>query len=154
MGIAPPSPRNNRAMPSTIAAIGGACLCGAVRFELSELPRQAGYCHCSRCQRRTGGAASAQARIDGRTFALVRGEQALRWWRHPEGGFEKGFCGECGSQLFSRNPHDPAQMSIRMAAFDGDPGVRPSWRTYVSYAAAWEPIPDDGLERHAEGRPR
>jgi hypothetical protein len=41
-----------------------------------------------------------------------------------------------------------------MGAFDGDPGVRPSWRTYVAYAAAWEPIPDDGLARVAEGKPR
>ncbi len=45
-------------------------------------------------------------------------------------------------------------MSVRMAAFDSDPGVRPSWRTYLAYAASWEPIPDDGLERHQEGRPR
>ena len=36
-------------------------------------------------------------------------------------------------------------MSIRMGAFDDDPGVRPSWRTFVAYAAPWEPIPDDGL---------
>jgi hypothetical protein len=45
-------------------------------------------------------------------------------------------------------------MSVRMGAFDGDPGVRPSWRAYVNYAATWEPIPDDGLERFAEGKPR
>ena len=38
--------------------------------------------------------------------------------------------------------------------FDGDPGVRPNWRTYVSYAAPWEPVPDDGLERYPEGKPR
>ena len=45
-------------------------------------------------------------------------------------------------------------MSIRMSAFDEDPGVRPSWRTFTAYAASWEPIPDDGLVRHAEGMPR
>ena len=135
------------------ACVGG-CLCGAIRFELSEPPRAAGYCHCTRCQRRTGTGSSAQARIDGRTFRLTAGEEQLTAWRHPDGGFEKCFCGRCGSHLLSRNPEDPTQMSIRMGAFDGDPGVRPSWRTYVTYAAAWEPIPDDGLERHAEGRPR
>ena len=70
------------------------------------------------------------------------------------GGFEKCFCRECGSHLFSRNPDDASQMSIRMAAFDGDPGVRPSWRTFVAYAAPWEPVPDDGLERYEESRPR
>ena len=97
---------------------------------------------------------SAQARIDGRTFELTSGERSLRAWRHPDGGFEKCFCGTCGCHLFSRNPDDPTQMSIRMGAFDGDPGVRPSWRSFVAYAASWEPIPDDGLERHAESVPR
>jgi hypothetical protein len=144
--------RNNR--PVTEHALTGGCLCGGVRFELTEPPREAGYCHCTRCQRRTGTASSAQARIDGRTFRLLSGEDLVRAWRHPEGGFEKCFCSNCGAQLFSRNPEDPRQMSIRMGAFDGDPGVRPSFRTYVAYAAAWEPIPDDGLERIAEGRPR
>ena len=45
-------------------------------------------------------------------------------------------------------------MSVRMSAFDGDPGVRPSWRAFVSYAADWEPVPDDGLVRFAERKPR
>jgi hypothetical protein len=47
---------------------------------------------------------------------------------------------------------DHTHMSVRMGAFDGDPGVRPSWRAFVAYAAPWEPIPDDGLERFAEGK--
>lgn len=131
----------------------GGCLCGAVRFELTQPAAAAGYCHCTRCQRRTGTASSAQARIDGHTLK-IEGEESLAWWRHPEGGFQKGFCSRCGSHLFARNPHDLQQASVRLGAFDGDPGVRPSWRTFVAYAAPWEPIPDDGLERHDEGKPR
>jgi hypothetical protein len=131
----------------------GGCACGGVRFELTEPATAAGYCHCTRCQRRTGTAASAQARIDGRTLRIVAGEDLVKAWR-PDGGFEKLFCRECGSQLFSRNPDDPAEMSVRLGVFDGDPGVRPSWRTFVAYAAPWEPIPDDGLVRYEEGKPR
>jgi hypothetical protein len=135
------------------ASQSGGCLCGTVRFQLSEPARAAGYCHCTRCQGRTGSAVSAQAEIDGRTFELLRGEAQVRCWRHPDGGWEKCFCVECGAHLFSRNPENPTRMSVRMAAFDGDPGVRPSWHTYVAYAAAWEPIPDDGLPRYEEGKP-
>jgi hypothetical protein len=131
-------------------SLSGGCLCGGVRFELTAPPHSVGYCHCTRCQRRTGGASSAQARVDGRAFRLLEGAEMVKCWRHPEGGFEKCFCGECGSQLFARNPDDTAQMSIRMSAFDGDPGVRPSWRQFVAYAAAWETIPDDGIERFDE----
>lgn len=138
------------AEPSTT----GRCSCGGVRFELTEPAHEAGYCHCTRCQRRTGGATSVQVRIDGRTFRLLAGEELIRAWRHPDGGFEKCFCSVCGSQLFSRNPDDATQMSIRLAAFDGDPGVRPSWRAFVNYAAGWEPVPDDGLERYGEAKAR
>jgi len=78
----------------------------------------------------------------------------VKCWRHPDGGFEKCFCGECGAHLFSRNPDDPAQMSVRMGAFDEDPGVRPAWRAFVAYAATWEPMPDDGLEHYPEAKTR
>ena len=119
----------------TDPSLTGGCLCGGVRFELSEPAHAAGYCHCTRCQRRTGTAASAQARIDGRRFRLVAGRGIGEGLAHPDGGFEKCFCLECGSHLFSRNPDDPTQMSVRMGAFDDDPGVRPSWRAFVAYAA-------------------
>ena len=51
----------------------GGCLCGGVRFELTAPPTSAGYCHCTRCQRRTGGGASAQARIDGNALTVLAG---------------------------------------------------------------------------------
>ena len=136
------------------AGLTGSCLCGRVRFEVSERPTLAYYCHCTRCQGRTGSGSSAQARVEGGAFTLVAGEDAVKGWRHPDGGFEKFFCRECGAHLFSRNPDDPSQMSVRMAAFDEDPGVRLSGRTYVAYAADWEPLPDDGHERWPEGMPR
>jgi hypothetical protein len=85
---------------------------------------------------------------------LLKGAELVKCWRHPDSGFEKCFCSECGAHLYSRNPDDPTQMSVRLGAFDGDPGVRPSWRSYVAYAANWEQIPDDGLERFEEAKPR
>ena len=84
----------------------GGCLCGGVRFELTRPAEAAGYCHCTRCQKRTGSGSSVQARIDGTTFRLLQGEELVQAWQHPEGGFEKCFCRECGSHLFSRNPDD------------------------------------------------
>jgi hypothetical protein len=137
-------------MPSDLPLTGG-CNCGAVRFEVTEPLVRASYCHCKRCQRRSGAAASASAHPAPGTFRIVAGEDSLRAWKPDDGG-EKWFCGECGSALFGRNPSHPESISIRMGTFDGDPGVRPSVRQFVSYAAPWEPIPDDGLPRHPESR--
>jgi hypothetical protein len=134
--------------------ITGGCLCGGVQFELTEMPLESTYCHCTRCQRRTGTAASASARVDGRALRITHGQELIKGWLPPDGGFEKCFCGVCGGHLFSRDPHNPDNVGLRMGAFDGDPGVRPTRRQFVAYAAIWEPIPDDGLERFDEARPR
>jgi hypothetical protein len=123
-----------------------------VRFEIDGPLRSARYCHCTRCQRRTGTAASAQARFDGDALRFVSGEDLLGTWQ-PDGGFAKLFCSRCGSSLFSRDPGDSRVMSVRLGAIDGDPGVRPEFRQHVESAALWEPIPDDGLPRYPGAPP-
>ncbi|MBD0328607.1 MAG: GFA family protein [Thermoleophilia bacterium] len=133
------------------AALTGGCLCGGVRFEVTEPPVSAGYCHCTRCQRRTGTAASAQARLAPGALRIAAGEELVASFRPPD-GFAKEFCSRCGSALWSRSPDDPAVVGVRLGAFDRDPGVRPSYRQFVAYAAPWEPIPDDGLPRFPERR--
>jgi hypothetical protein len=137
----------------TTDPITGRCLCGGVRFAIDGPLGTAGYCHCARCQRRTGTAASIQARIDGDALHFVSGEQLLSAYDPGDGGFQKLFCSACGSALFSRNPSDWREMSVRLGALDGDPGVSPSYRQYLAYAATWEPVPEDGVPRYPESRP-
>ena len=133
--------------------LSGGCLCGRVRFEVTEPLVRAGYCHCTRCQRRTGTAASVQARVPSGAFRLLAGDDALGRFEPGDGGFHKVFCTGCGAALWSEAPDDPDVRSVRLGAIDGDPGLRPTFRQFTAYAAPWEPIPDDGLERFPEGRP-
>jgi hypothetical protein len=132
-------------------ALTGGCNCGAVRFEVTEPLVVASYCHCKRCQRRSGAASSANAHPAPGAFRIVAGADRLRVWKPDDGG-ETRFCGECGSSLFARNPNHADPIGIRMGAFDGDPGIRPSVHQFVAYAAPWEPIPDDGLPRYPDSR--
>ena len=138
-------------MPSPESPLRGSCACGAVEFQVTADFTTAGYCHCTRCQRRTGTAASVNARTAPGSFKLLSGEEHLRAWA-PEGGAAKVFCGLCGSAVFSRSAGDPPTIGVRLGSLDADPGIRPQWRQFVAYAASWEEIPDDGLPRHPEGR--
>jgi hypothetical protein len=130
----------------------GGCLCGGVRFEVDEPLVSAGYCHCTRCRRRTGTAASVQARVAPGSLRVTAGQRLVSTYEPPI-GFAKAFCSVCGSALWSRGQDDPAVVSVRLGAFDADPGIRPAYRQFVAYAAVWEPIPDDGLPRYPEQRP-
>ena len=130
----------------------GGCLCGAVRFEIDAPLVSASWCHCTRCQRRTGTPASAQGRVAPGSFRLLQGEGAVRAYE-PAGGWAKVFCGECGSQLWSESPDDPEVRGVRLGAFDRDPGIRPEYHQFVAYAAPWAALPDDGLPRYPERKP-
>jgi hypothetical protein len=131
------------------ALIGG-CLCGAARFEIADPLEHAQYCHCTRCQRRSGTAASPGAST--KSLSITQGEDVIRSYDPGDGGWLKSFCSVCGSALWSQPPDDDGVHGVRLGAIDGDPGIRPSARQFVDYAAVWEPIPDDGLTRYPERR--
>lgn len=129
----------------------GGCNCGGVRFELTEDPVSAGWCHCTRCQRRTGVGGSVQTAVAASSVRIVQGEELLRAWEPPDGS-PKVFCSACGSSMWSRSP-DGQTMAIRLGVFDSDPGVRAGYHQFTAYAPPWAPLPDDGLPRYPERRP-
>lgn len=130
----------------------GRCLCGAVRFAVDAPLEASWYCHCTRCQHRTGTGSSVGARAAPGSVRVTAGEEHVREWA-PADGHVKCFCAICGGHLWSRDPMAPGVFSIRMGAFDADPGVRPVARQFTAYAVVWEPIPEDGLPRFAERLP-
>jgi hypothetical protein len=135
-------------MPSRESPLTGRCACGAVAFAVSAPFTTAGYCHCKRCQRRSGALWSLNAMVPRHGHEIVRGEDRVRVWE-PEDGLRKAFCSECGGQLYSDGGD---YLVVRLGALDGDPGIRPQWRQWLESAPDWEPIPDDGLPRFQQRR--
>jgi hypothetical protein len=130
--------------PSPTAPVRGRCLCGGVRYEVTAPFLRANFCHCSRCRKHTGAAASTQGRVPREGFRLLAGEELIRVFR-PEQGMVKAFCSACGSSLFGGSWPDGPEVSIRLGTLDDDPGIRPQFHTFVAHAPAWLPVPDDGL---------
>jgi hypothetical protein len=138
--------------PSSENPLGGGCLCGAVRFEVTAPFVSAGYCHCTHCQKRTGTTRSVNGRVPRAGFRLLSGEDRLKAYQ-PAGGVAKLFCESCGGHLFSGDPLHDEEVAVRIGALDGDPGIRPEYRMFIDSAVPWEPIPDDGLTRYPRLRP-
>ena len=140
-------------MPDSDFRLTGGCGCGAVRFKLTAPPTAAGYCHCTRCQHRTGGGmVAAGARRAGARSRSRRAPAPSGSWR-PEGGFAKGVL-----RALRLVPVEPVagRSRARVGALRGlrrRPQIRPTYRAFVDFAAPFEPIPDDGLARYGGGRP-
>jgi len=84
------------------APLTGGCLCGGVRFEVREPLVSASYCHCTRCQRRTGTAASAQARVAPGSLRVTAGDDLIRTYDPGGGGFFKLFSRRAGRRCGAR----------------------------------------------------
>ena len=83
-----------------------------------------------------------QTRVWREQFTLLQGEDLIRVYGSGQGAV-KAFCSVCGSSLFGGKWPEGRQVSIRMGAFDDDPGIRPQFHTYVGSAAPWDRITDD-----------
>lgn len=122
--------------------IRGSCLCGGVRFEVEGPFLRANHCHCSRCRKHSGTTGCMQARVGREQFRLLEGEERIEVYGRGEGAV-KAFCRVCGSSLFGGDWPDGRQVSIRLGAFDDDPGIAPQLHTFVDSRAPWDRITDD-----------
>ncbi len=128
-------------------------MCGAVRFQVTAPFTTAGYCHCTRCQRRTGTLSSLSGTVAAEALEILSGAEEIRTWRPPE-GFPKSYCGLCGGHVFGGELDGGGAVVVRLGAVDGDPGIQPQWRQWIDSVPAWHPIPDDGLPRYGGPRPQ
>jgi hypothetical protein len=86
-------------------------------------------------------------------FRLLAGEELVQVYRPADGAAVKAFCRVCGSSLFGGTWPDGPEISVRLGALDGDPGIRPQYHSFVDSRAAWDELPDDGLPRFGGSPP-
>jgi hypothetical protein len=135
-------------MDSTIR---GGCYCGAIRFEVDDL-FDAGYCHCSICQRFSGAPAVAWANTPARNFRLIRGTPSAfsssdHWVRY--------FCPTCGAPVYQRRPAPPVDGSdllcILIPSLDDPRSVRPTAHIWCSSRLPFFDTTDD-MPRFDDGQ--
>ncbi len=134
-----------------MAELEGSCLCGAVRFTVSEPFLAVSQCHCTSCKKLSGGTGTVSGRTVTETIRFVAGEDLLRTYQ-PDEGSAKTFCSRCGSNLFGGGWPDSEQSSVRLSALDTHFDRRPEAHIYVRSVAPWEVLCDDGIPRY-EVRP-
>ena len=128
----------------------GGCLCGAVRYVLKADPLMTAVCHCTHCQRQSGGVFSTNLAIPDAAYVQTgetkvftdKGDSGKAVWRH--------FCGNCGSPILSKVEAMPGLSLVKAGTLDDMSGLKPGIEVYTDHAAAWV-APIAGAQRFAQG---
>jgi len=119
----------------------GSCLCGAVAFQVEEIPGKVFNCHCTQCRKSHGAAFATQAFADGSTLKFVKGEDKLK--EYSGHGGVRAFCNECGSRLMNYAPDKSLYLSVAMSSLDTHYQAKPIAHAFVAYKAPWHTPADD-----------
>jgi hypothetical protein len=118
--------------------ITGGCLCGKVRYEFTAQPLFSGNCHCRDCQK-SSGSAYTPAVFVAEPKVSITGEVKYYQSQADSGRrIARGFCPECGSQLFSKVEIMPDVIGVRAGTFDDPNAFEPKVDIYTDSAAHWD----------------
>jgi len=120
---------------------GGGCFCGAVRYEVSGVPRTLCYCHCESCRRAAGSPAVAWATFDRAGFRVTRGRMR-EFNSSPR--VTRGFCERCGSGLTYAHEARPGDIDVTLVTLDAAAALAPTMHVWVADKLPWVRL-DDGL---------
>ena len=123
----------------------GSCLCGAVKYQVTGALRPVVACHCGQCQKTSGHHVAATS-AKRENFKLLE-ERGLKWFSSTV-GIRRGFCQQCGGNLFWDKAELPS-ISIFAGTLDQPSGLQLVEHIYVKDKADYYEI-TDGLPQRQE----
>jgi hypothetical protein len=115
----------------------GGCACGAIRFKITAPFAGVGVCHCTDCQKASGGGPNYVALAPTAAFEVTKGEAKIYGTKGDSGGEAmRAFCPECGSPLWSASSTLPF-TPVKLGALDDNSDLTPSLHLYAASAPPW-----------------
>lgn len=131
--------------------ITGGCLCGAVRFAVSEGPIVGRVCWCKTCQKIGAGGPAVGAAFHSAAVSVTGEMRDYESVADSGNKMHRRFCPTCGTHLFSASESRPHLVFIRAGALDDPEIARPSSTIWVKSAPSWAMI--DHTLPTVEGQP-
>ena len=120
----------------------GGCTCGAVRYRLADAPMFVNCCHCTWCQRETGGAFVINAIIETSRVAVTKGaSEAVPTPSESGRGQLIHRCPACHVALWSHYGGRTALAFIRAGTLDDAAAVTPGAFIFTRSKLPWVVLP-------------
>ena len=115
--------------------IEGGCLCGTLRFRVTEPPLLAAACHCRGCQQMTGSAFSTTLIVPASGFERLAGEPVKGALRRADQ--HHWHCPECHGWVWSSFNGAPEIVNVRATQLDDPAPFRPLVETGTADKLPW-----------------
>lgn len=110
----------------------GGCLCGAVRFKVTEETLFSCLCHCSSCRKATGAPIVGWVMFE---TSAVQCDRAFVSEYASSQGARRSFCSQCGTTLFYEADYMPGAIDITLECFDDQERVQPTAEIWTKHEA-------------------
>ncbi len=134
-------------------SLSGKCLCSAVSYTCDVVPLFSGNCHCEDCKKASG-SGYAPTMFFPENTVTIRGDVTYFSSEGCSGNnVRRGFCPNCGSQLFGKPELMPGLLGIRAGSLDDISQYKPQSDLFTSHCVAWD-VMDEATEKFPEMPPR
>ncbi len=120
----------------------GSCLCGGIQYQINGGIADILNCHCSMCRKLHSSAFRTRGVVLTKDWQTTQGQKLLTFYE-SSAGEHKGFCGVCGSQIYTKFDAKPDVLGFPLGTLDTDPQVTPKRHIFVASKAPWYHITDD-----------
>ena len=121
----------------------GGCFCGAVRYRLKTAPMFVHCCHCTDCQKQTGGAFAINALIESGNIEVLSGD-TVAFEMKTESGRPHDIhrCAKCGVALWSDYGRRGWLRFMRVSTLDTPHAIEPDVHIYTRSKVPWVRLPE------------
>ncbi len=116
----------------------GQCLCGEISYSVDAEPLFAGNCHCRDCQKSSGSAFIPAMLFLEKSVSILGKAKYFESTSDSKNIHKRGFCSNCGSQLFAKFSTMPDMIGIKAGTLDHPSNYLPKLDFYVASAAPWD----------------
>ena len=121
----------------------GTCMCGQIQFQLNSEPITLYACHCTDCQRRSGGALLLSMWVHRESLEVLQGTPLLVSSIATDGRERKNkVCQACQVRLWSEPVNRPKLAILRPGLLQQAKDFTPIAHQYVRSALPWFVFPE------------
>jgi hypothetical protein len=125
------------------APFAGRCLCGAIRYRVTDEPLTVYACHCTDCQKRSGSAFGISMWVNHKAIEVTQGEPAVQQALTEDGQVRTmRVCPRCFTRLWSEPRPDSHVAIVRGGTLEDTSSLRPIAHLWTRSAQPWVTYPE------------